>query len=175
MAKKQKLMTVAGKEDFAAKADEWARLDNEVTRMEAKLGAEQDALLRKYEDLTELKEKRQLIVASLEAFAVKSDVNEKAVCFAGKRSGASTLAEWGLALNPPALETLKGFTWAAVQTLVLSNKTLKDCVKMTPKLDKETLKARIGDKPDMLAELGLKVEQGTTFAIARKADAFETV
>jgi len=175
MAKKTKTIALTGAADFKAKADEWAKIDNEVATLEAQLGEEQDALLKKFEKIAALKEKRTILESSLEAFATKSEANEKAICFAGKRSGESTLAEWGLALNPPALATLKGYTWAAVQNLVGSDKSLKDCIKLTPKLDKETLKARIGDKPEKLAQFGLCIEQGTTFAITRKAGAFDTI
>ena len=80
-----------------------------------------------------------------------------------------------MALNPPALSTLKGYTWAAVTNLVGADKALKDCIKQKPTLDKETLKARIGDKPERLAQFGLCIEQGTTFAIVRKAGAFNTI
>lgn len=175
MAKKPKLIPLAGAADFKAKADEWAKLDNEIATLEAQLGDEQDKLLKKFEHIGALKEKRTILEASLEAFATKNENNERAICYPNKRSGESTLAEWGLALNPPALSTLKGYTWAAVTNLVGTDKSLKDCIKMTPKLDKETLKARIGDKPERLAQFGLCIEQGTTFAIARKASEFGTV
>lgn len=175
MAKKTKLIPLAGAADFKAKADEWAKIDNEIATLEAQLGEEQDKLLKKFEKIASLKEKRTVLEASMEAFATKNENNERAVCFPGKRSGESTLAEWGLALNPPALATLKGYTWAAVTNLIATDKALKDCIKQTPKLDKETLKARIGDKPERLAQFGLCIEQGTTFAIARKASEFGTV
>ena len=175
MAKKTKLIPLTGAADFKAKADEWAKLDNEITALEAQLGEEQDALLKKYEHIGALKEKRTILEASMEAFATKNENNEHAICYPNKRSGESTLAEWGLALNPPALSTLKGYTWAAVTNLISTDKSLKDCIKSKPSLDKETLKARIGDKPERLAQFGLCIEQGTTFTITRKASEFGTV
>jgi hypothetical protein len=175
MAKKTKLIPLTGAADFKAKADEWAKLDNEITALEAQLGEEQDALLKKYEHIGALKEKRTILEASMEAFAVKNENNERAICYPNKRSGESTLAEWGLALNPPALSTLKGYTWAAVTNLISTDKALRDCIKSKPSLDKETLKARIGDKPERLAQFGLCIEQGTTFTITRKASEFGTV
>ena len=175
MAKKTKLIPLTGAADFKAKADEWAKLDNEIATLEAQLGEEQDALLKKYENIGALKEKRTILEASMEAFAVKNENNERAICYPNKRSGESTLAEWGLALNPPALSTLKGYTWAAVTNLISTDKSLKDCIKSKPSLDKETLKARIGDKPERLAQFGLCIEQGTTFTITRKASEFSTI
>jgi hypothetical protein len=175
MAKKPKLIPLTGAADFKAKADEWAKLDNEITALEAQLGEEQDALLKKYDHIGALKEERTILEASMEAFAVKNENNERAICYPNKRSGESTLAEWGLALNPPALSTLKGYTWAAVTNLISTDKSLRDCIKSKPSLDKETLKARIGDKPERLAQFGLCIEQGTTFTITRKASEFGTV
>lgn len=175
MAKKTKLIPLTGAADFKAKADEWAKLDNEIATLEVQLGEEQDALLKKYEHIGALKEKRTILEASMEAFAVKNENNERAICYPNKRSGESTLAEWGLALNPPALSTLKGYTWAAVTNLISTDKSLRDCIKSKPSLDKETLKARIGDKPERLAQFGLCIEQGTTFTITRKASEFGTV
>ena len=49
MAKKMKLIPLTGAADFKAKADEWAKLDNEIATLEAQLGEEQDALLKKFE------------------------------------------------------------------------------------------------------------------------------
>ena len=40
MAKKPKLIPLAGAADFKAKADEWAKLDNEIATLEAQLGEE---------------------------------------------------------------------------------------------------------------------------------------
>ncbi len=104
-----------------------------------------------------------LELAEAYAFEHKDEV------FGPKRKSAATkLAEYGLRIGQPTLKTLnRRWTWAKVLEAVKATLPGR-YVRTKEDLDKESIRAQLGNDPAALATIGLRIEQTEAFWVEPK-------
>lgn len=86
----------------------------------------------------------------------------------GRKSGSTTLAEYGLRLGQPTLKPLnRRWTWAKVLEAVKAGMPGR-FLRVKEELDKDGLRAQLGGDAATLATVGLRIEQSEAFWVEPK-------
>jgi phage host-nuclease inhibitor protein Gam len=128
-----------------------ARRDKKIQAVRDEFAADIDAALKE----------RDALVVTAEAFAF----DHRGELFSGSSKTASTAqALYGLRLGQPTLKLLsRKWTWAAVLEALKAVPGIPRFIRVSEEVDKDALKAQLGDKPEELAKLGCRIEQTEGF------------
>lgn len=163
MAKlKTKTLASVTLEQAEQAAQQFAQASNRLGTIEAAMNKAIEQVRSKYQDeITELRQKQDEVVPTLEAFAINTKDTWEG------RSYNLTHARIGFRLGTPKVEKKKGFTWDAILALVKSNKNLaKDFVRVKEELDKKAiLEADQKTKDTLEAKAQIIIVQDETFFV----------
>lgn len=135
-----------------------AKMEEQITRIREKYSSE----------LSELNEKKEQCFEVVQTYCM-----ENPELFKEKKSLDTVHGKVGFRTGTPCLKTLKGFTWAAVLTVVKA--VAPQYVRTKEELNKEQLLAdrHVPEVAARFPELGVKVEQDETFFIELKKEETE--
>lgn len=151
---------------FTAAVNEVAELTVRLRALEARRDAALQAVRERHEpDIRAAADRRDALMALAEAFA--QDRREELFPAAAK-SGECELATFGLRLGNPTLKLLsRRWTWDTVLAAV-RNAFGDGFLRVKTELDKDAVKAALGDKPEDLAAVGMRIEQSEAFWVEPK-------
>ena len=145
----------------------FAKSDAEIAEINAQMDAQFTEIRKKNADrLAELKKQKDGAFDTMQVFATENKEN----LFSKKKSMDTTHGVLGFRIGNPKLKTLKGFTWAAVLTLV---KAIKPAyVRTSEEVAKDLLIADRNKKgmSDIFEKIGITVVQDETFFVEPKKE-----
>lgn len=167
MAKRQKKTIVQDvkSDQFEEAMANYAAADAQIAKINATMDEQITRIREKYADkLTELEQHREQCFEVAQAYCTEN----QDVLFANKKSLETAHGTVGFRTGTPKLATLKGFTWASVQTLL---ETLKpEYLRTKTEPNKEKL---LTDRELLAADLpklGLEVKQDESFFVELKKE-----
>lgn len=169
MAKRTKKVVLSGitSEQMNQAFADFAQADAEIQRIAAEMDAEFTRIREENADrLSNLNATKEATFAILEAYATE----HKEAQFSKKRSLETAHGIIGFRIGNPKVKTRKGFTWAAVLTLV---KALKpDYVRTTEEVAKDLLIAERNQQgmPELLTQIGVDIVQEEVFYVEPKKE-----
>lgn len=167
--KKKQVVTPATSAEVDTLMGEYAQTDANIESITATMDEEIGKIREKYsERLNELTEKRETAFNRLQLWAEQN----KDELFAKKKSKDLVHGILGFRIGTPKLKAEKGFTWAAVQTLLNSVKGGKQYLRTKVEIAKDLL---IADRKqpktiEVLKEAHIEVVQDETFFIDLKKE-----
>lgn len=153
--------------DLEYKLAEYAKLSNEIETLEAEMNAKMTALRDKY--LDKIEASRTQVKGIFEELYFWAEKQKER--FGKKRSMDLQHGKIGFRMGTPKLKTSKGYTWAAVTTLL---KELSGAlyVRIKEETDKETLIAKHKEPEviELMSRCGIQVVQEESFYIDLKKE-----
>jgi phage host-nuclease inhibitor protein Gam len=121
-------------------------------------------------DILSVADQRDALMTLAENFALE---NRSELFAKEAKSGATTMAAYGLRLGNPTLKTLnRRWTWEKVKEAVKAA-SWAQFIRTEETLDKDGIKAQLGDKPEALASVGCRIDQSEAFWVEPKDRAME--
>lgn len=112
-------------------------------------------------EITAFIEQRDALLTMAEDYATE---NREEVFAKGAKTGETALALFGLRFGQPTLKLLsRKWTWDRVMAAIKGLPGLPQFVRVAESLDKEAIKAALGDKPEELAKIGCRIDQTEAF------------
>ena len=146
---------------------EFAKSDAEIVGINAEMDAQFTEIRERNADrLAELQKQKDGALEIMQVFATEN----KEELFSKKKSMETAHGILGFRTGNPKLKTLKGFTWAAVLTLVKA--IMPDYVRTSEEVAKDLL---IADRnkdgmPETFGKIGIAVVQDETFFVEPKKE-----
>lgn len=167
---KKIVVTGVSREQFEQAFAEYAAADAKFQNVTTKMDIEITRIREKYqEQISTLQEQKDKAVEMMQTYAMEN----KDELFSKRKSIETVHGMVGFRTGTPKLRTLKGFTWAAVTTLL--SEFLPEYVRTTTEPAKDKL---IADRDNeevsqYFTKVGIDVVQDETFYVEPKKEATE--
>jgi phage host-nuclease inhibitor protein Gam len=166
---REKKIVVSGvtREQMEEAFGKFSMADAKIQGINAKMDAEITKIRERNADaLADWQEQKDAAFEVLQIYALENRDD----LFTKKKSMETTHGILGFRTGTPKLKTLKGFTWAAALSLL--KKCRPEYVRISEEIAKDKLLAdrENEDMPELMREVGIKVDQDETFFVEPKKE-----
>jgi phage host-nuclease inhibitor protein Gam len=163
----KKVVTAVSAEAYDESLSQYAQADAKESQIVAKMDVEITKIREKYaEDLAKLKDAKDQHFEVIQTYCTEN----KDTLFTKKKSVETVHGVVGFNTNPPALKTLKGFTWGSVTNMLKEFLPNYVRTKDEPKKDELLNDRENEDVSKLFEKCGVYVAQDESFYIKLKKE-----